>query len=275
MKLRYVLISCIVASLTGILVMFMPGCDGHEDARAIWRDGIKKCAANDLLGPNVLYFGPSNGDGPGTVFQTFASGGTQVSHLLTEYAPTPTSVLDPNPQKFPCGSNFTATSTIGGGLSLPDTLKVSGDVAVNLNKARTVTINAQSIEWDQLVTGPYKELVLGLPNTNTVKTDLIQGKQLVLTRALKVAGMTADLEFTSDIGPSVKLSIQNGPLKGVGVNFSAEWKSDTKLTITSTSDFYVAGELHTFSETGLAGGATEIGPLVPRVAKIKVRTIAQ
>jgi hypothetical protein len=275
MKLRLVVLPCIIASLAGFLIAFMPGCDGHQDARAIWRDGIQKCAANDLLGPNVLYFGPSNGDGPGTVFQTFASGGTQVSHLLSEYEPAPASVLDPNPQRFPCGTNGSWTTTISGGLSLPDTLKISGDIAANLNKAKTVTINATSIEWDQLVTGPYKSLVLGLPDANSVKVDLLQGKQLVLTRALKVSGMTADLEFTSDIGPKVKLSMPNGPLKGIGVNFSAEWKSDTKLTISSTADFYVAGELRTFSQTGLAGGEANIGPLVPRVAKIKVRTIAQ
>src|SRR5208282_778153 len=63
------------------------GC-GPKNAKAVWNDGLKKCAQNDLLGPKILYFGPSNALGPGTIFQKYADGGIQVSHLLSQYGST-------------------------------------------------------------------------------------------------------------------------------------------------------------------------------------------
>src|SRR5258706_15392085 len=79
-----------------------------KNAKALWTAGLKKCAQNDLLGPNILYFGPSNALGPGTIFQKFADGGTQPSHLLNEYAPSPNGLMSPA-QTFTCSPDSSSS----------------------------------------------------------------------------------------------------------------------------------------------------------------------
>jgi len=118
--------------------------------------------------------------------------------------------------------------------------------------------------------------VLGLPNNDPVKSDLLNAHQLVLTRALKVKGMTAVLTFTDSAGAAAKLQIPAGsvPKSGssdVGVDLNAAWDGNTKLTLTATSDFYIAGELRTFDANGLAGPGSTIGPLVEGVKGLHLK----
>lgn len=241
-----------------ILSMLMCGC-GSKDAKQVWDQGLKKCAASDLLGPNILYFGPSNALGPGTVFQKFADGGLQPSHLLSQYGTT--SLYAPA-QTFQCSAVASSSFKLNANATLPSVIPVNGTVAGSISTATNITVNAQSLEWDQLVTGPYKALVLGFPDSNPVKSDLLNEHQLVLSRALRVSGMSAVVEFTHDNGVNAKANIPNGPIAGAGLSLDATWTGDTKLTITAPADFYIAGELRTFSVNGLAGGSRDVGSVV-------------
>jgi len=128
------------------------GC-GSKDAKAVWNDGLKKCAKNDLLGPKVFYFGPSNALGPGTIFQKFADGGMQPSHLLSQYASTD---LYAPAQTFSCDTTSSSSFKLSGSATLPNVIPVNGTVSGSLSTASSVTVNAQALEWDQLVTGPFK-----------------------------------------------------------------------------------------------------------------------
>jgi hypothetical protein len=40
-----------------------------QNAKSFWKDFVKNCASNDLISGRVLYMGPDNADGPGTVFR--------------------------------------------------------------------------------------------------------------------------------------------------------------------------------------------------------------
>lgn len=245
-----------------------------KNAKALWTAGLKKCAVSDLLGPNVVYLGPSNALGPGTIFQKFADGGIQPSHLLKEYAPSPDSLMSPA-QTFTCAADSSSSIKLDGSTTLPTALAVSGSVSGAFSSASTVTVKAESLEWDQLVTGPYKSLVSGLPDSNSVKTDLQNPNQLVLSRALLVKGMTAVLEFKGSAGGTAKLSVPSGPVpkdanSNIGIDLSANWEGDTKLTLTATSAFYIAGELRHYSG-GLAGGSPVIGPLEPNAGKVHLK----
>lgn len=270
---------CLICIVLGVgVVLAIPlnfGCDGAKDARAIWKSGIKKCSNNDLLGPNVLYFGPSNNQGPGTVFVNFVSGGTQVSHLVSEYVKNPDSVIIAG-NTFKCGVNSTSKMNMSAvaSASLGSILPVSGELGFDLKKAKTLTIGTDSVQWDQLIVGPYISLIRDLPDDNSVKRDLLTDHQPVLARALKVKGLTATLDFSSNVGPTVKAKFPfpHVPSSQGGVNITGNWESDTKLTLTATSDFYIAGELRKYSpELGLSGPPTEIGELVTGVDEITIR----
>jgi hypothetical protein len=177
---------------------------GPKDARAAWKNGISKCAKNDLVGKNVLFFGPSNVLGPGTIFQNFTSGGTQVSHLVTEYESNSNSIMAPA-GTFTCSAEDAQTFKLAPELSMELLIGASGTLGVDLKRASTVKVAAQSLQWDQLITGPYRQKILGLQApADTVRNDLLTGGHLVLSRALKVKGMTAELEFTSEVGTELK-----------------------------------------------------------------------
>jgi hypothetical protein len=253
-----------VVSLQGV------GC-GPKNAKAVWNDGLKKCAQNDLLGPQVFYFGPSNALGPGTIFQKFADGGIQVSHLLSQYGSVD---LYAPAQTFSCDATSSSSFKLSGSATLPSVIPVKGTVSGSLSTAKSVTVSAQALEWDQLVTGPYKAKVLGLPDTDPVKTDLLSSHQLVLSRALKVKGMTAVLEFTDSAGAAAKLQIPGGSIPkagNVGVDLNATWNGNTKLTLNAPADFYIAGELRTFDVNGLAGPGSEVGPLVKDAGTLRLK----
>jgi len=241
-------------------------CVPH-DARAIWTQVVKKCAKNDLIGSDVLYFGPSNADGPGTVFQPFQSGGTQESHLPSEYISNVQAVIGPN-QTFSCSGNTATSFSLGADVPVETTLPVSGSVAVNLKRASKVTVSADSLAWVSLVTGPYKDLVISLNDSSTVKKDITQNGHLVLSRALSVKGMKAELEFSSSVGADVKAKVPN-VTGDKGIAVTSAWDGTTKLTISAPTDFYIAGELRKWEAGGLA--ANEIGPQIKGVASIVVR----
>jgi len=234
-----------------------------SDARAVWKEGIKRCAQNDLLGPNVFYFGPSNSLGPGTVFQPFASGGTQESFLLESYIKPPDRVISPNPAVFTCSAQRAVKSNIGAELPLDAALPVGASVGAHLKRARTVKVWADELQWVSLLTGEYRQAVIGLPDSNAVKQAISKEGHLVLARALRVKGMKAELEFATDVGADVKAKVPD--ISGdKEVKLNGSWDGNTKLTLTATSDFFIAGELRRWSETGLAAG--EIGELAPNTA---------
>lgn len=239
-----------------------------RDARSIWKEGIKKCANNDLLGPNVLYFGPSNSLGPGTVFQAFASGGTQESHLLDSYVKPIGPVISPNPQVFTCSAQSAKKSSIGADLPLDAALPVGATVGAHLKRASSVKVWADELQWVGLIVGPYRSAVLSLPDSNQVKQDITRNGHLILARALRVKGMKAELEFSTDVGADVKAKVPD--VSGdKEIKLNGSWEGTTKLSVTAASDFYIAGELRRWSETGLAG--SEIGTLMTGTDKIIFR----
>jgi hypothetical protein len=257
-----------VVKTTAVLcaLLLLAGC-GASDARAIWQDAIKKCATNDLLGPDVFYFGPSNSLGPGTVFQAFATGGTQESHLLNSYVPQPSSVISPDPRSFTCQADKAGKFGVTAEVPLDAVLPVGAAAGGHLKRARTVKVWADELTWVSLLTGPYKAAVTGLPEQNQVRQDITKNGHLVLSRALLVKGLKAELEFSSDVGADVKAAVPS--VSGEkDIKLGSSWEGTTKLTITGASAFYIAGELRKW-EGGLAAG--DIGTLQTGVAGILYR----
>jgi len=247
------------------LVSILSGC--HDDARTIWKDGIRRCAENDLLGPNILFFGPSNGQGPGTIYVKYKDGSIGLSHLSSEYLNSPDGIIV-NGLEFACGENSSVSNTISGSLDLSKILSVPTTISGKLSTAKSISVKTDSLQWVELVVGPYKALVNSQPPANSIRSDLVAG-QLVLTRALKVKGMSATLEFSKDKAAALKINLpQNiSGYTNSGINFSVGWESDSKLVLTSKSDFYIAGELRHYENNGLASDV--IGSLVTDADQLK------
>ena len=260
------------------VLLWLTACNDPSDSRAVWREAINKCASSDILGPDIVVFDPSNVLGPGTIFHRFADGGAQPSHLVTEYESDPASFMAPV-GKVTCDVNNAKTMDLGGKLNFDTALSSAGanasaEVAADLKKARSIVVTADQIQWDQLVTGPFRERILHLPDGDAVKSDLLIGHDVVLSRALRVHGMTADLKFDSDVGTKLKGEAPNVvmglPSGSSTVELNGTWTSNTTLRLKAAQDFYIAGELRSFSVEGLAGPSEEIGPKVEDAGKLNV-----
>jgi hypothetical protein len=153
-------------------------------------------------------------------------------------------------------------------------LSVGGTLAAELKRAQSIVVQVEALQWFDLVTGPYRAIVAGLPDTSAVRQDLERG-HLLLSRALKVTGLKAELEFDSQTGAEVRTKLpatQIGlPAGTVGIGLKPEWQGNTKLTLTSGEDFFIAGELRKFTATGLAGGPGGLGPLIEDVKDKRLR----
>ncbi len=248
-------------------VLLLGGCDGTDSARALWKNVLRKCSQNDLLGKQVLYFGPSNGIGPGAVWRKTSSGGYNLRWQVSDLGFSP-AVVDGKPST--CSGSSTSTSKISPSVSASTVVpSLSGTASADFQRAQTITVEVGTWRWDQIAEGPYEQALKapGLPAS--VKSDLQGGNRFVLVRGLRVSGLTADLKFDSSTASELKAKYGAGSVD-VGVGLKAQFTSDTNLKITSTSDFYLAGELYELNAGGFAATAPMIGPQVKDLEKVAV-----
>jgi hypothetical protein len=231
------------------------------DVRQSYSDVIERCAASDLNGPNVLFFGPSNAVGAGSIWRKDANGVFHLRYDLSQM-PDPKNFYAPATASS-CSGSALNNVVFGANASL-DVKPVSGELKADFKNARTVEAKANSIAWIPVAEGPYKEYVNGLPAASGVRTDLMAGDKYVLTRALKVEGFETTLEFSHDIAASLKASGIGIGAGSAGGGLNASWTGDNKLTLTSSGPFYIAGEFQPYLPSGFAAASDHVlGPPVP------------
>jgi len=259
----------LVAVATVIAIVFLTGC--KNDARSIWNEGLKQCSNNDLLGPNILYFGPSFSDGPGTVLVKFSSGGIGISHLANEYLDTNLLIYGAS---FDCNIDYAKTNGLSGSFDLSKVLSIPVSVAAKLSKAQSISVTSTNLRWVELNVGKYKELVKnGLANQQALLNDITNG-QPIIEKALLVSGLSATIEFATDLSADVKASLSGGLAGSTNsdIGFSAQWQSDNKIVIAATGNFYIAGELHTWDNKGGGLAAADyMGPIVKDAGKLEFK----
>lgn len=239
-------------------VAFLGGC--AEGAKTAWTAVAKDCAVSDINGKNVLFFGPSNVLGPGSVWRVAPpenGGGYRARWDST--------ALPQEPKWSQGGGEFTcqggkktkfsggATATFAANLA-----PLSADARADFSRAKDVEVKASMMKWDFILEGPFEQVIVGLPASSPIKQDLANPGRLVLYRALKVSGFEAKLLFDNSTGGELQAKYKDGALKsingdlGAGLNF--KWTSANELVIAAPSDFYIAGELVKYTAGGFAAG---------------------
>lgn len=241
-----------------VAVSSLAGC-GTNDAKSAWNDVVKKCAASDLTAKTVLYFGPTNNVGPGSIWREGPEGGYRLRWTDKDLT-WASNVVQPG---GPLACEGKVVADFSGKASVGLTSLVapaSGELAGDLKRARTISAKANALAWDTIKEGPYEQHVNNLPQDSGVKQELHSGTRLVMVRALRVSGFTADLTFSQSDAASLKAKFNGEITSGVdaelSAGLSATWTNDTTLKI-SASDFYIAGELGQYTSTGFATAETE------------------
>ncbi len=251
------------------LCTILAGCN-EQDAKTSWNDVAKNCAVGDLSAPTVYVFGPSTFSGPGSLWQ---QGADRVPHVVFD-------LKDIKQKNFVAAGASPGCKAIGSttfgyqAVVSPEstTLPVTGAIAMDLKKAKSVSVTASAMAWDTLRADRYTAAIHALQPANPIRKALMGGQLFVMTRALRVKGFSVTLHFdSSDV--AVLKDRYNGPIKGavtgnVGGTITATWSPSGDLTLTASDDFYVAGELSPYkraapgvNEPSLAGMPISIGPL--------------
>ncbi len=232
------------------------GCE--DDAKTAWTNVIKKCADNDLNGKTILYFGPSNTLGPGSVWREGNNGGYYVRYDLEQMSGHEMFIN----KGVPSTCDGTSTTKFGLKASIGLTSSVvpaSGELVNDFKKAKDIQVKASSIAWDNVIEGSYETFVKTAP-LSAIREDLDKNNRRVLSRALRISGYSATLEFNDSDAIALKGKYSGGlPVGDVGAEISTSWSSSNKLTITSTRDFYIAGELVPFKSGGFAAKGDAFG----------------
>jgi hypothetical protein len=245
-------------------VALLLGCNGGDnDARTAWQKVLSQCATTDLVSPgNILYFGPSNVVGPGSVFRKASAGDYRIRWPIKSIVPPASDAVIVPGADQPCSgstqSNSDISATLGfAGQSSPISANLQGD----FKKANSVEVKAGHLAWDTVAEGPYQGYVDSLPPTSGAQKDLFTGQMLVLYRALRVSGYTVNLTFSSSDAASLQAKYTGAQLGGqLGGGFSAAWSSSGTLTLSSSGDFYIAGQLVKYARGGFAGRGPAVAP---------------
>ncbi|MGF6481648.1 hypothetical protein [Paraburkholderia sp. JPY419] len=236
------------------LLTACPG--GTQDVQKL----VNQCAQNDLDSTHMIYFGPSNNVGPGSIWTDNTNGsGYHIRFTLTDM-PMPQSFLNSgNP--FQCSGTNTMTLTSNADISAAiSALPLSAEASNAFKRATSVTVSLTSASWDDVKEGPYEAYINALAATSPVRQDIDTGKRLVMIRALRVSGFSEKLTFDTNDAPSLQAKytgpLPSGTTGNVGATLSGSWDNAQNLTITSAGDFYVEGELSGYTTTGLAAAGT-------------------
>ncbi|CAJ8624676.1 Uncharacterised protein [Burkholderia pseudomallei] len=221
---------------------------------------VNQCAQSDINAKNMIYFGPSNNVGPGSIWTNDKGGnGYHIRFTLTDM-PMPQPFLNVG-NSFQCNGTNAITLTSNADISAAiNALPLSADASNAFKRATSVTVSLTSASWDDVKEGPYEAYIDALAPTSSIRKDIDTGERLVMIRALRVSGFSEKLSFDTNDASSLQAKY-TGPLPAgttgnVGATLSGSWDDAHNLTITSNGDFYIEGELSEYTTTGLAAAGT-------------------
>jgi hypothetical protein len=222
------------------------------------KEYVRLCSDSDLNSKSVLYFGPSNQLGPGSVWIKLGmNGGYQPQWRVGDLG-LADGIVQPG-AAFSCTVSEQSQLTADAGLSvLSKVSNVSADLKSDFSRARSIEVSSTQAAWDTLIAGPFAVGVDGIKD-GAIREDVMGSNRLVMRRALKLRNYKAVLDFDSSIKPEMQAKYSGKVLSSsmvgeVGAQLSATWTAGGKLELAATGDIYVAGEFAPLIKGRIAAG---------------------
>jgi len=237
--LQTVAIGCLTASLA------LGGCQTPSSGQA-GQEWVGGCADSQLNSRAVLYFGPSNQIGPGSVWSRLGpEGGYQPQWRMRDLGVDADLINRGSP--FECrlsqSSRFAANAALA---VISAAANASTAAAVDFSRAKQLEVSATAAAWDTLIAGPYLAGLRAIEDP-AIRGDVLGTNRLVLRRALRLDGYRVVMDFDAEVKPRIKTkyagkTLGRALLGDGGAQLSATWTSDDRLELTATGVVYVAGE---------------------------------
>lgn len=270
-------------TLTTLVIVLTPVSLAKEnDAKSIWKGVLKECAASDLLGNKVLFLGLSNSSGPGSILRQRSKeegNGYGFRWSLEDIEPShdkwPQLFTKPPANLVACSGSSEKKTDVKAGLLLETIIApLTGGLTEDLSRAKKTAVQVQSYAWDTLDEGPFVAKINSMSSDSAIRPDLNKPDRFVITRALKVKGIVADLEFTSADAATLQGKYKDqAPVKVGDVAFNVSWTGTGKTTLhlESPTEAYLAGELSKYSSIGFSGSTTRLRPIERLTSNLVVR----
>lgn len=204
------------------------------------------CADSELNSKAVLYFGPSNQIGPGSIWSRLGPQGGYQPQWRMQDLEIDTSLIGKG-RPFQCNlSRNSQFATIASLSVVSAVANASAGVKADFSRAKTIDISVTAAAWDTIWAGPYIAKLRSVDDA-TIRRDVLGKNRLVLRRALRVDGYRVLLDFDADAKAEIKAkyagqALGQKTLGEAGAEFSASWTNDDRLELTASGGVYVAGE---------------------------------
>lgn len=232
-------------------LMLLASVASAQEAKSFWKDFIKGCASNDLIKGSVMYFGPDNVSGPGTVFRKVGKNWNPGPAFDTSAAPDAVrkKVFKEN-NPVTCTGTRTKTAKVNFSLILTALASpLTGNVGADFNRAKSMSVTVDKWAWDYLLDPSFGQ------NLGTYSAEYRQAalQNYVIGRALRVTGLTAELEFDNSSKAGIEAKYKAGPVD-VGGGLKAEWTTKGTLKVSASDTMYIAGQMYKVDESGFKSG---------------------
>lgn len=245
----------ITASVVGLALVvagvIMVACE-KQGARNLWADVLSKCAQGDQV-KNVLYFSSSNNIGPGSIWKkTPDNGYIAVRKLDTLYPGAPAAINVGN--NVTCNGTTKVSTTVGTGIDVEQLVNVlPAGLAVDVKRARSIEVSADALRWDEVMDGPYRDMLSGLTNADPNHAYVADLKRtgLVVGRAALVQGVTANMKFANETAAELHAKYPQGVI--LDGKIKTTWADSSTLQTKIQQPAYVAVQFYRWSPEGLSG----------------------
>lgn len=167
------------------------------------REFVRGCADDDLNSKAVLYFGPSNQIGPGSVWSRLGqTGGYQPQWRAQDLGVDQRVIAQGVP--FQCDLSKSSKLEASAALAVVSAVaNASADAKADFSRAKVLKVTTTGAAWDTVVAGPYTLALKVLP-AGAMRSDVFGANRLILRRALRLSGYRVVLDFDSGVKPEIK-----------------------------------------------------------------------
>jgi hypothetical protein len=231
--------------IIALFTLILAGC--QATAKDAWVEVIKKCATTQTIDEDkLLYFGPSNTIGPGSLWRKDTQGKGYGLRMANEDLSENKKIVHKDTPALCKGQSVTETK-LGPKLSFTSELSpVSAEVKADFEKAKSISAKAAEIRWYTVQEKPFEDYI----RAAEIKFDASIAAEL----EGKYSG-TLPAELVGDLGAGI----------------SASWRDGTTLVLESKAPFFVVGELHPWLSGHLRRGKPGIVPRAEIIGKKEAR----